>query len=192
MPYFTKLLVVDLEATCWDNPYNYAPVGQQREIIEVGICQLDLQTLERSRKKSILVRPTESTVSDFCTELTSLTDEKLNEEGVTFEKAHKILRKEYGSRNKPWASWGAWDQTMMHVQCERRNLEYPFHPYHVNISAEFFINTGRRRTVGLRKAMRCLDLEFEGTHHRGDDDAWNTAGVFIAMQERIREAMKHV
>ena len=35
-----KLLVVDLEATCWEG-YN-APAGQKNEILEIGVCLLDL------------------------------------------------------------------------------------------------------------------------------------------------------
>ena len=28
---------------------------------------------------------------------------------------------------------------------------------------------------GMVQAMQSLDLTLEGIHHRGDDDAWNTA-----------------
>lgn len=192
MPYITKLLVIDLESTCWDMPFGHTPPDQEQEIIEVGICEVDLLKLKRARKKSILIRPTESCVSDFCTELTTITPELLNDQGVTFEKAIKILKKEYGCKNKPWASWGAWDREMFATQCTRRGIDYPFHTYHINIAAEFAINTGRKRTVGLKKATNCLGLEMEGTHHRGDDDAWNTAGVFIEMQKHIRQSLQHV
>ena len=37
-----RILVVDIEATCWEgNP----PPGQTSEIIEIGLCVLDVPTL---------------------------------------------------------------------------------------------------------------------------------------------------
>lgn len=189
MPYLKKLLVVDLEATCWDLPFGEAPSGQIQEIIEIGVCEVDLQTLERSKKASYLIKPTESEVSDFCTELTTITPELLEEEGIPFGTALMNLTQVYKSRSHPWASWGAWDQTIMREQCERRGYAYPFAPYHLNIAAEFAVNTGRRKTIGMKSAANCFNIEFEGTHHRGHDDAWNTAEIFIEMQRRIRAVM---
>lgn len=65
-----QMLVIDVEATCWEHG---PPVGEESEIIELGLCPLDLATGERLHTRSILVRPERSTVSAVCTQLTTLT-----------------------------------------------------------------------------------------------------------------------
>ena len=64
------VLVVDLESTCWDGP---PPPGQTSEIIEIGLCTVDLKALTRTEKRSLLVKPVRSNVSEFCTKLTTIT-----------------------------------------------------------------------------------------------------------------------
>jgi inhibitor of KinA sporulation pathway (predicted exonuclease) len=55
-----RILVVDVEATCWEGD---PPPGQISEIIEIGLCVLDVTTLARVEQRDILVRPGCSTVS---------------------------------------------------------------------------------------------------------------------------------
>lgn len=55
--------------TCWeDNP----PPGQTA-IIEIGVCPLAIRTPERGERRSLLVKPVQSQISAFCTQLTTLT-----------------------------------------------------------------------------------------------------------------------
>ena len=65
-----RILVVDVESTCWAGD---PPPGQMSEIIEIGLCVVDVAALERVERRSILVRPACSTVSAYCTQLTTLT-----------------------------------------------------------------------------------------------------------------------
>ena len=39
-----QILVVDVESTCWDGP---PPEGEESEIIEVGLCMVEVQSLTR-------------------------------------------------------------------------------------------------------------------------------------------------
>jgi inhibitor of KinA sporulation pathway (predicted exonuclease) len=79
-----RILVVDLESTCWDGP---PPAGQVSEIIEVGICTVDVPSLQRAERRSILIKPVKSEVSEFCTRLTTLTAEHLKDAGSLAEAA---------------------------------------------------------------------------------------------------------
>ena len=65
-----QILVIDIESTCWEET---PPSGQENEIIEIGICPIDIATGERLEKESILVKPERSQVSEFCTNPTTLT-----------------------------------------------------------------------------------------------------------------------
>ncbi|MAU09107.1 MAG: DNA polymerase III [Anaerolineaceae bacterium] len=176
-----KLLVVDLEATCWEG-YN-APAGQKNEILEIGVCLLDLETFKISAKRSLLITPTESVISQFCTELTSITPELVEAEGMPFEAACQILEKEYDSRNRMWSSWGAFDRDIFRKQCKRRNVRYPFNPKHANLKRVYMDATGER--VGLQRALRAYDVTFSGQAHRGHDDAYNTAVLLGLLLEEV-------
>ncbi|MFR9751083.1 exonuclease domain-containing protein [Nocardia sp. 004] len=125
----TRLLnVVDVEATCWEGK---VPVGMVSEIIEIGLTVVDLDAGERIAEHRILVRPARSTVSEFCTELTGLTQDEVDT-GMAFSDACRLLASEHRSGTKPWASWGDYDRKQFERQCAVTNAEYPFGQWHTN------------------------------------------------------------
>jgi inhibitor of KinA sporulation pathway (predicted exonuclease) len=83
-------LVIDFEATCWRGR---PPKGMYNEIIEIGITGVDYRTKEIKFKDTIIVKPKFSEISAFCTELTSIDQKLIDDEGVEFEEACKILRR---------------------------------------------------------------------------------------------------
>jgi inhibitor of KinA sporulation pathway (predicted exonuclease) len=167
------LVIVDIESTCWKN--NNAPDGQSSEIIEIGICSLEFASGDIDDKRSIFVKPTESTISPFCTELTTITPELVFREGIAFEAACQILQDEYATKNRLWLSWGNYDRRMFIEQCARRNVEYPFSENHCNLKNLFANIYGNR--LGMKAALNKIKLDLQGTHHRGDDDAYNIARI---------------
>ena len=169
-----NMLVVDLEATCWRG---HPPVGMFNEIIEIGIAILDLETKEVTAKDSILIKPTYSTISPFCTELTTLTQELLEENGVTLEEAVDKLINEYKSNKVIWGSWGNYDRNQFKKDCERKRVKYPFSDNHFNIKPLFSFKFGKNKDFGVSSALEYLNMPFEGTQHRGVDDAVNIAKI---------------
>jgi inhibitor of KinA sporulation pathway (predicted exonuclease) len=168
-----KILVVDIESTCWEGDPR---PGQSSEIIEVGVCLLEVRTWARSEKESLLVKPTTSTVSAFCTRLTTLTREQV-ETGVPFLDACNWLKKKFLGHRRCWASWGDYDRRMFESQCQERGVPYPFGPTHLNVKNLFALKQGLPRELGMPQALEHLGLPLEGTHHRGHDDAWNIAAI---------------
>lgn len=169
------ILIIDLEATCWDGR---PPQGQESEIIEIGVCILDTKTGEISKNEGILVRPQYSKVSAFCTELTSITKEMLDEKGVLLEDALDILRVEYDSEDTTWASYGNYDLNMLQSQCRRFRVDYPLDNDHINVKTLFGeVHPTIRKSVGMSRALGELGFPLEGTHHRGVDDAKNIAKI---------------
>jgi inhibitor of KinA sporulation pathway (predicted exonuclease) len=167
------VLVVDLEATCWENG---PPEGQENEIIEIGLCPFDVSRRKRLEKRSILVRPETSEVSEFCTGLTTLTQEDVDG-GIPLDEACALLRDEYDGQNRAWASWGDYDRRQLARECEAKEITYPFGPTHINAKTLFALKRGRRKECGLLEATDTLEMDFEGRHHRGVDDAWNVAAI---------------
>ena len=176
------IIVVDIEATCWEG---VPPSGETNEIIEIGVCSLELSTMRRLEKRSILVRPTRSKVSDFCTKLTTLTQAQVDG-GILFADACAILRREYSTRDRVWASFGDYDRNQFQRQCEAESIPYPFGSRHINVKTLFAVARGLPNEVGTIQAIEMLGRSFEGTLHRGDDDAWNIAALLGDLLERLR------
>lgn len=169
-----KILIVDVEATCWQGKI---PDGMENEIIEIGICLLDVKSGEISDNRGILVKPEKSVVSPFCTELTTITKEMINKEGISFKDACNILRKEYQSQNRTWASFGAYDYNQFQKQCSSTDIPYPFNCSHINVKTLFALKRKLVHEQGMVGALALLDIPLEGTHHRGIDDAKNIAKI---------------
>jgi inhibitor of KinA sporulation pathway (predicted exonuclease) len=179
------ILVVDVESTCWEGT---PPPGQTSEIIEIGLCPLDLKTLSRTEKRSILVKPVKSEISDFCTNLTTLTPEMFVE-AESLAAAVKTLKNEYHSKDRLWASWGDYDRRQFERVYKDQNVAYPFGPSHLNVKSLFAAAVGSSHEMGLDGAYKQLGLTMDGTHHRGDDDAWNIAGILCRLLKAMREVV---
>lgn len=177
---FKQILVVDLEATCWKKK---PPPGQQNEIIEIGVCRVDLETFEIEDARGLIVKPTRSQVSDFCTKLTSITPE-MAEDGITFAAACDVLRNEYQSAALPWTSWGAYDLRMFRWQSESFAVPYPFSAHHIDLKGVYAALRNKGKRIGMARALKTLELSMEGRHHRGVDDAYNTARILLDMLKR--------
>lgn len=169
-----KIIVVDLEATCWQ-PRHSKPMGMKSEIIEIGVCALNLKTMEPVNKVSYYIRPTISEVSEFCVELTGITTELLKEKGIPFRDAINKLKKDFGPSSRTWVSWGAYDRNELIKECERYRVDYPMGRNHINFKNLWAYQQGLSRELGLGKALKHLGMDFEGRQHSGADDAWNIA-----------------
>ena len=177
------IIVIDIESTCWEG--GMPPRGQTNDIIEVGICPLEVATGRRLGKRSILVKPERSSVSPFCTQLTTLTQAQVDA-GIAFKDACRILEDEYHTAERLWASFGDYDRRQFEKQCRDEGVRYPFGPSHLNAKTLFAIVRGLPSEVGLPQAMALLGLQLEGTHHRGHDDAWNIAAILAETLRKLR------
>lgn len=173
---FDRIIVVDIESTCWEYPV----VSNINEIIEIGISPIDTKTGDILDTKSIIVKPENSQVSEFCTRLTTLTQEYVDS-GISFKDACDILIDEYNSKKYVWASYGHYDKNQFESQCKRGNIEYPFSKVHINIKLLFALKYSLKREVGMTKALKLLGLPLIGTHHRGGDDSRNIANILSKM-----------
>lgn len=177
-----QILVIDIESTCWEGTI---PVGQESEIIEIGICTVELASRKRLEKESILVKPERSTVSNFCTQLTTLTQQQVDQ-GIPFSEACSILKKKYHSQERIWASYGDYDRRQFERKCQSRNISYPFGSRHINVKSLLAIIHCLPREIGMDQALELINLPLEGTHHRGGDDAWNIAAIFLELLLKTR------
>ena len=169
-----QILIIDIEATCWEGA---PPAGMESDIIEIGACLLDVQTGDITANRGILVKPERSTISPFCTELTTLSPEMIGREGISFKEACAVLRREYQSQSRAWASFGAYDLKQFQRQCAASGTDYPFGPSHINVKTLFALKCKLTHEEGMARALALMNVPLQGTHHRGVDDAKNIAKI---------------
>lgn len=177
-----KIVVIDLEATC-DEP---RPTWQS-ETIEVGVCLLDVRTLEITDKRGILVKPERTPITEFCTKLTTLTPELIEREGTSLFNAMVDLVDDYKIRQRTWASWGDYDRNQLIKDCNAHKFGFPGEQSsHINIKNTLAVEYGWGSGKGLDEALSKFKMTLDGTLHRGIDDAYNIARIYAAHIARVR------
>ena len=139
-----QILVIDVESTCWEGK---PPERQISEIIEIGLCSVDVAALKRIEKRSILVKPEKSEISEYCTELTTLTPDMFLDAG-NFRDTVRMLSQDYHSKERLWASWGDYDRRQFERVCQMYNVAYPFGSRHLNVKTLFALATGQSQENG--------------------------------------------
>ena len=182
----TKILCVDVEMTCWDTPV--PPEGQRSEIIQIGYCFLDTNTLQIEHKNALYVRPVHSQVSAFCTELTGITPKQARS-GIPLSSAVKNLICKAGSRRFAWAGWGDEREPFLD-EMKESGIEYPFNEQYLDISSlsTLFLNLPMRQS--LDSALKQYGMDFDGRRHDGADDAYNQARILARLMQYSREGRK--
>lgn len=165
------ILIVDLEATCWEGQQEIADM----EVIELG-CVLAHQDGTIDRSFSTFVRPLERpNLTDFCRQLTSITQDDVDA-APGFREACGFIDTWLGStRGLIWGSWGYYDEKQLRFEKDRHGAAPAFLDIpHVNLK-KLWQKTQKCKPAGLKGALRYHNLDFEGTPHRGIDDARNIA-----------------
>lgn len=177
-----RLLVVDLELTCWEGA---PPPHETPEIIEIGIVEIAVTGRRLARSKRYLVRPCRSRVSAFCTAFSGLDEDTLKREGRRYAEVANAIRKEFGTRAKVWAAWGRDD---LLVEAERRatGVPSPFSAGFVDLGHLWTLFTGNGALASLGDALAAMGIEAQGHAHRALDDATNAARLWLEMARRLR------
>lgn len=183
---FSRMMVVDLECTCFQDEDLDKPRGWtaniDQEITEIGASIVDLPSLKILTTESFLVQP-EGPMGAFCKELTTLTFEDVKNRPILFGVLEELCAwakaEKFDIKSMPWGSWGDYDRVQLFRECARKGLKYPFGRAHYNIKGLYSMMTGQGRGFGVGKALEQLDMDFEGTPHRGVDDARMTAKILL-------------
>jgi len=177
------LLILDFEATC-----DLEKTPSPQEIIEFPTL---LYNIKERKIESIFhhyIRPdVHPEISDFCTELTGITQEQADN-GISLHDAlikHVAWLEENGiclNESPPpfvYLTNGDWDLKT----CLRKQLGTSIPPHFrqwINVKKEFS-KLYNARCTGMTFMLDSLDLELEGRHHSGIDDTKNIARICTAM-----------
>lgn len=164
-----KYLLIDLEGTCGPGiKHNLT------EIIEIGAC-IATEDGDIIDKVSYFVKPTENVnLTPFCVKLTSITQSQIDESetlDVILPKFDKWVS-QYDV--ECWGSWGMYDSNQFLRECKRKNISLPYfyrNLQHTNFKNAHKLQHNLEIELGLKAACNVHKIVFEGTHHRGVDDA---------------------
>lgn len=169
-------LVIDLEATCDDE---HRIPREETEMIEIGAVLCHGETLEPICEFQTFVKPIKHPkLTNFCTYLTSITQEQV-ENAPTFPGAIRRLETWLQEQNVMgqflFCSWGDYDKNQFARQERASGIRLPFGYEHLNLKEAFHRRSGDYKKLGTGQALRRVGLPFDGTQHRGIDDARNIA-----------------
>ena len=183
----SPLPIIDLEATCWGSGHTPDGVSQSihsMEIIEIG-CAFANRQGELLDTQSFLVRPTRNPLlSTFCTGLTGIT-QPMVDSAPELPEAIEATNSWLGDLPDDfiWCSWDNYDRLHLEAQslldgAQPAILAYP----HLNLKRIWRHTTGQKKKNGLASALQFHGLVFEGSHHRGVDDARNITRLLPFMK----------
>mmetsp|Transcript_3183 Transcript_3183/g.5778 ORF Transcript_3183/g.5778 Transcript_3183/m.5778 type:complete len:529 (-) Transcript_3183:446-2032(-) len=190
--------VLDFEATCNSG----GPAPRPQEIIEFPSLMLDVRSRSVISTFHHYIKPhVHPRLSDFCTELTGITQSTVDS-GISLFQALVLhqewldnlgivsaLEKQVGvNPKKPtflYLTCGDWDLKI----CLPRQLDYHNHqkvPRHfkgwINIK-QAYRNVYGKKAGGMTSMLTHLGLDLEGRHHSGIDDCRNISRICARMLE---------
>jgi inhibitor of KinA sporulation pathway (predicted exonuclease) len=182
-----RFVIFDLEATCYENGRQdeIKPDGFDNEIIEIGAVMLDSDGKEISRFQSFAKPKLYPKLSNFCKELTTIKQEDVDNADDLADVLVNFINWCDGAT---LVSWGFYDKTQLGKDLIKNDLEYLLDDIQDHKSIKHLYaqwKNLRRKGIGLSKALRMEGLKFEGTPHRGIDDAINIANIFRKYIDRF-------
>uniref|UniRef100_A0A8D8YQ67 3'-5' exoribonuclease 1 n=1 Tax=Cacopsylla melanoneura TaxID=428564 RepID=A0A8D8YQ67_9HEMI len=178
-PYY---VVIDFEATCQENN----PVDFKYEIIEFPAILVHTESLKIVDVFHSFVRPViNPKLTAFCQQLTGITQKKVD----NAPKFPDVLKKfeswldSHGllTERKFIVTDGPWDMgRFFFLQCKLSKLPYPAYAREWTNLRKIFRNFYKYHQGGtLEDMVKFVGLKFEGDPHRGLDDSYNIARMFL-------------
>jgi len=187
------ILIVDVESTCWDNDQEKG--NQTSEIIEIGYTPII--NGKAGKPGSIFIKPEYSKLSGFCTKLTSITSELLNEKGLTPKEGYQKLAS-IMNKFDTWGSWGFYDLNQIKRMFELYHINDFLPKKHINVRqlyAEKIYDSDdfKKAPNNPADAMHKVGLSFKGVNHRGSDDTFNIARIYEKLVgKKVKDVLKSV
>lgn len=179
-----RLIVCDLEATCWDRRDNEQTI-ESMETIEIGAVKVDEEG-GVCEEFSTFIQPVENPrLSHYCQELTHISQNDIDAAPL-YPKAVEYFNQWLGDiSGHAWVSWGNYDKRQFVSDFNRHGIapNVMWIP-HVNLKRPWR-KTTKHKKQGLRAALTFHGYDFIGTPHRGIDDAKNVARLLPHVDRRL-------
>lgn len=159
------------------------------EIIEVGL--VSVMNDEIYDTFATYVKPEiNPKLTERCKNFLQITQEQVDA-GIPFQELVMWLQ-EYASLSSSTTvvTWGNQDMRVLHQNCKRKKIPFPFKKRERDLSLEYKRFFGDRNQTGLWKAIQEYGADGVGNHHRALDDALTTYEIFKRV-EKDKSYMKN-
>jgi len=182
--HLSKILVIDIEAV-------FARYRSTSEIIEVGIAEVDLLKMKIGTPKSWIIKPTNLKIDEETINLTGLTQEKIDNDGISFKYFCEKILIHIPARKKAWFSFGNFDKEAFEKQCKRERIDYPLSKNHYNIQNLLGLESSMfdkdYSNLSLKDSLLIHGFSFEGKEHKAKWDAYNTAKLVLRIFKKLKQ-----
>ncbi|BDS12210.1 3'-5' exonuclease [Aureispira anguillae] len=168
-------IILDLEATCWSKKGSFT-----NEIIEIGAVCINQRQALIGEYNSFVKPKLYPELSDFCKELTTIKQEEVDAAETFPVVLDDFLEWIESFGGEYWlCSWGFYDRSQFKKDCELHGLDTTWLRQHISLKHQYADIYNLSRPLGMKGALNREQIQMEGTHHRGIDDAKNIAKIFL-------------
>ncbi len=176
------IVIYDLEYTAWplSQAHQWSDEGEHREVVQIGAVMISLPSLEEINTLSIFVKPKiNPQLSGFFIELTGITQEVVDREGLPFKIALEEFREWVG--DLPMYSWGRSDDAVLRENCSLESLSFPFTEQQFFNMRNVFNNGGIDASkYNSNNILQAFNKELPYRAHNALDDAKT---ILLALRE---------
>ena len=168
-------IIFDLEATCWPEKGKHIS-----EIIEIGALKISDKQIIVSEFNCFIKPINHPILSEFCKNLTSITQAEIDKSEL-FPSVIEKFRQWIDLENEDYllCSWGYYDRKQLIADCNLHQFDFEWASKHISLKHQYADIKKLNRPIGLGKAISSEGMQFEGTAHRGINDAKNIARIFL-------------
>ena len=172
------IIIIDFEATCVSN--DEKPIDS--EIIEFAAIKVNKEGQLIDEFCEFVKPVINPKLSNYCKELTTITQEQVDKADYFPEVYKRFI--EWKGDVDLWCSWGRYDYRQLKDDCSIHDVPFTMNK-HINIKS-VYRELFKFKRAGLQIALKQMNLEFEGTHHRGICDCKNIYKIYLKIINKIR------
>lgn len=185
-----RFILFDLECTTWEGAIarDWSAPGEHREVIQMGAILTETDRFSKLSTFKVLVKPKINPIlSDYCIELTGITQQQIDQEGIDFPKFLQMFFEWcadsdlYCFDSKPYGA-RLFDRDVLMENCELLGIKFPFVLSRFHNINEVFTQYGY--TVKQSgSAPEAFGIEISSRIH----DALNDAGGLLIALKALSE-----
>lgn len=171
--------------TAWEGALarNWTGPNEFREVVQIGAVRLEVESLEEVASFDVLIRPIRNPIlSDYLVALTGISNERLAQEGISFEEGYGAFLAFCGGAN-PWAYGG--DAGILTENVSLHGLEGQLPPCGGGDIMPGLQRAGLQlEGINSGKLATFVGAAWNGREHDGLDDARSIAAALRTLVER--------
>ena len=178
------IVFYDTEFTSWVGAQesNWGEDWQYRELVQIGAIRFDADTLKELDQFDVLIKPVKNPIlSDFLVDLTGITNEHVQDSGVSFSEAYKRFVKFLGDNT--CISYGG-DHVVVQENCKLYGHKEWANEFSGKDIRPWFGEQGiDTNSINSGALAKSLDLDININEHNALDDVRSICAAFRYLVE---------